>query len=109
MRVLNDIVALALEVAALVVLGWWGLAQGDGIFGVAYAVVAVGLFLLVWARWFAPKSEHRLNRSAITWGKLGMFALPVLALDVLDHPVLATVFAAVAVVHVALARAWDRI
>jgi hypothetical protein len=108
MRFLNDIVALALEVVALVVLGWWGLAQADGIFGVAYAVAAVGLFILVWARWFAPKAEHRLNPSAITWGKLGMFALPVLALDVLDHPVLATVYAAVAVVHVAVARVHDR-
>ncbi len=109
MRVANDVLAFVLEVLALVVLGWWGLEQGDGIFGVAYAVVAVGLFILVWARWFAPSSDHRLNTKAITWGKLGMFALPVLALDVLDRPVLATIYAAVAVVHVALARLWDRI
>ena len=103
--VLHAVLALGVEIAVLVAVyrlgvdvldGWSGHLAG---FGYMCAVIAV------WARWAAPNSATRLTARALLAFKSAVFLLAALAFLVADGWIVAAVFAAVTVVHLALAVA----
>jgi Protein of unknown function (DUF2568) len=97
-----------LELAAFAAFAYWGATTGDGALSVVLAVAAPALFIVLWGRFAAPRSDHRLvARSRIPF-ELGVFALAALALVLAGQPVLAAVFAVVVVVNAALLTVFDQ-
>lgn len=58
----STVVMFVCELAWLGLLGFAGWRLGGGWWlGAAEAVVFVGIFVALWARWMAPRSRHRLD------------------------------------------------
>lgn len=105
-RALSDVLAFALELVALVVLAWWGSGLGPTLLThVVGAVVAPLLFILLWARWLAPRAARRLPMPWLVVAKLALYAAPVLALVALGRPGLAVAMAAAVLVSLTAATA----
>jgi hypothetical protein len=108
MRAANLALKLGLELAAIAALAHWGASTGDGALPVVLAVAAPALFVVLWGRFAAPRSSHRLPpRSRIPF-ELGLFALAAIALMIAGQPVLAAVFGVIAVVNAALLTVFDQ-
>ena len=70
-----------LEVMAVVVIGYWGFSLE--VSKVASFVSGLGIplvFILIWGRFCAPASPHRLAGQWLIWLKLLMFGLAALSL-----------------------------
>jgi hypothetical protein len=97
-----------LELAAIAALAYSGATVGDGVLSVVLAVGAPALFIVLWGRFAAPRSAHRLPaRSRIPF-ELGLFALAALALVLAGSPLLAAAFVALAAVNAALLTEFDQ-
>lgn len=108
MRAANLALKFLLELAAFAALAYWGATAADGVPAVVLAVAAPALFIVLWGRFAAPRSDHRLPaRSRIPF-ELGVFALAALALVLAGRPVWAAVFAVLAVVNAALLTVFDQ-
>jgi uncharacterized membrane protein YfcA len=88
----------ACELMALAAFLWWGWP----LVGLAIAV-AVGVF---WGAFIGPKSARRLPDPWRFGSELVIFAGATAAFAAVGQPVLAVVFAVVAVVTAALVRRW---
>ena len=88
----------ACELTALAAFVWWGWP----LLGVAIAV-AVAVF---WGAFIGPKSARRLPDPWRFGSELVIFAGAAAAFLAVDQPVLAVVFAVVALVTAALVRRW---
>jgi uncharacterized membrane protein YfcA len=88
----------ACELTALAAFVWWGWP----LLGVAIAV-AVAVF---WGAFIGPKSARRLPDPWRFGSELVIFAGATAAFLAVDQPVLAVVFAVVAVVTAAVVRRW---
>jgi len=97
-----------LELAALALLAYWGAVAGDGFAAVALAVAAPALMIVLWARFAAPRSPHRLPPRARIPLELALFALAAAAGYAAGAAIAATVFVAVAVVNAAGLTAWGQ-
>jgi Protein of unknown function (DUF2568) len=107
-RAANLAIKFLLELAAIAAFAYWGATTADGVLAVVLAVAAPTLMILVWGRFAAPRSDHRLpSRSRIPL-ELGVFALAAVALVVAGSPVLAAVFAALAAINAALLTVFDQ-
>jgi hypothetical protein len=107
-RAANLAIKFLLELAAIAAFAYWRATTADGVLAVVLAVTAPALMILVWGRFAAPRSDHRLpSRSRIPL-ELGVFALATVALVVAGSPVLAAVFAALAAVNTALITVFDQ-
>lgn len=104
LRATNELVAFLLEMVAVVALVAWGL-RTDAVLPVRIllAVGAVAVMVVVWGRWLAPKSPHRLGVPALVGLKVVIFGLVAVALWSTGLPTAAVVFAAVVVVNLTLA------
>jgi len=96
----NETLRFLLEIAIVVVIGWWGWAMPSSTWVSVVLVVALPLAVcVVWGLFGAPRRsmfpDSRWLPSALIWF-LG--ALAALALLDLGHPVLAAVLAALVVV-----------
>jgi Protein of unknown function (DUF2568) len=101
-RAANLALKFLLELFAIAALAYWGATSADGVLAVVLAVGAPALFIVLWGRFAAPRSAHRLPaRSRIPF-ELGLFALAALALVLAGSPILAAVFAVLVVVNAAL-------
>jgi hypothetical protein len=97
-----------LELAAIAALAYWGATTADGVLAVVLAVGAPALFIVLWGRFAAPRSGHRLPaRSRIPF-EFGLFALAALALVLAGSPLVAAVFAVLVVVNAALLTMFDQ-
>jgi len=102
----NLALRFALELSALAAFAAFGLSLDAGIVvRILVAVVAVAIFVAVWGRWRAPKSEHQLAGPAGLVLELVIFALAALALVAAGAPVLAAIFAALVVINEVLLAA----
>jgi hypothetical protein len=109
LKSVNLALAFALELAALAAFAAWGYASSDQAFikillGAGLAVVAA----VLWGVFAAPKSSRRLRGLALPAFKLAFFALAALALVALDRVALGALLAALAVLNLALAYAWQQ-
>jgi hypothetical protein len=97
-----------LELAAIAALAYWGATSTDGVLAVLLAILAPALFIVLWARFAAPRSDHRLPARSRVPFELGLFALAAVALAVARAPVLAAAFAVLVVVNAALLTVFDQ-
>jgi hypothetical protein len=100
-RPANDALRFFLELSALAAVAYWGWSEGGGARWLL--VVAAPLVIaLVWGRWMAPRSNHRVRdpwRLAIE----GLvFGSAVVALAAADQPELAIILAGATTLHIGL-------
>ena len=108
MRAANLGLKFLLELAAIAALAYWGATTGDGVPAVVLAVAAPALMIVLWGRFAAPRSAHRLPvRSRIPF-ELGVFAVAAVALVIAGSPVLAAVFAVLVVINAAFLTVFDQ-
>jgi hypothetical protein len=105
---LNLALKFLLELAAFAAFAIWGAHVGSGVAAVALAVVAPIVAVLLWGRFAAPRSAHRLPLRARAPFELGVFALAALALLASGHAVAAAVFAALVVLNAVGLTAFDQ-
>jgi hypothetical protein len=97
-----------LELAAFAAFSVWGADVGSGASAVALAIAAPLVAVLLWARFAAPRSAHRLPwRTRIPF-ELGVFLLAALALLAAGHAVAAIVFAALVALNALGLTAFDQ-
>jgi anti-sigma-K factor RskA len=100
-RAANDALRFLLELSALAAVAYWGWSEGGGARWVL-VVVAPLVVVLVWGRWMAPRSNHRVRDP---WGlviELLVFGSAVAALAAADQSELAIILAGAAALHVGL-------
>jgi hypothetical protein len=97
-----------LELAALAAFAVWGADAGSGALAVVLAIAAPLVVALLWGRFAAPRSAHRLpTRTRIPF-ELGVFALAAIALIAAGHTLAAIVFAVAAALNAVALTALDQ-
>ena len=105
----NELLAFLLELAALAILCWWGFATGAGVpASIALGIGAPLVAAVVWGLFAAPLARFSLPRAGILAVKVVVFGGATAALAVLGHPILATVFAVIVVVNLAVEQRRQR-
>lgn len=96
----NDVLALLLEIAALILLGKLCLSFKSlgGWRWLLTGLVLSGTIAL-WALFFSPSAAHRLHMPWLFWGKLLVLALPGLAFLREGRPGLSLGWAALVLIH----------
>jgi Protein of unknown function (DUF2568) len=97
-----------LELAAFGAFAVWGADVGSGAFAVILAVVAPLVAVLLWGRFAAPRSTHRLPRSARIPFELGVFLLAALVLLGAGHAAVAAVLGALVALNALGLTAFDQ-
>ncbi|MGK5556675.1 YrdB family protein [Actinomadura kijaniata] len=104
LHALNEGSAFALELVALVALGWWGFHTGGGApVHVALGVGAPLAAAVVWGLFAAPKARFTVPLAGVLAVKALVFGAAAVALYALGWPVPAVLFAAAALANTALA------
>jgi hypothetical protein len=102
LRGANLAVKFALELVAVAAFAFWG-ANVDGVLvSLVFGITAPAAAIVLWGRFAAPTSRHRLPTRARVSFELSVFALAAAALVAVDWVTVAIVFAVVAVVNVVL-------
>jgi hypothetical protein len=105
MLMANLALRFALELAALAAFAGFGLSlDASVVVRILVALVAAAIFVAVWGRWRAPRSEHQLIGPPGLGLELLIFALAAAALAAAGAPVLAGVFAALVLINEVLLR-----
>ena len=90
-----------LELSALAAVAYWGWSEGGGARWVL--VVAAPLAIaVVWGRWMAPRSNHRVHDPWRLVIELLVFGSAVVALAAADRPKLAIILAGATALHLGL-------
>ncbi|MDF1854102.1 DUF2568 domain-containing protein [Pseudooceanicola sp.] len=100
---INHLLALTLEIALLIGLARVGLALRPGWMGWVLAAILVLIAVALWTRFAAPSSATRLSGSALLGFKSAIFAAGAIGLAWRDGAAVGAVFAALVVLHLALA------
>jgi quinol-cytochrome oxidoreductase complex cytochrome b subunit len=95
-------IRFALEIAALVALGYWGFETADGIVGVVLGVGAPLVAAVIWGTFVSPKASVKLAEPLRLAVELLIFAAATVALADEGRSALAVAFAAVVLAHIAL-------
>ncbi|WP_392672229.1 YrdB family protein [Streptomyces sp. LN785] len=101
----NELLAFAVELAALGCLSWWGFTTGDGVaarwlLGIGAPAVAI----VLWGLFAAPRARIRLPLWGVLLVKAVVLGGGVYALYRVGHPVAASVAGAVVVANTGLAE-----
>jgi hypothetical protein len=107
-RSANLALKFLLELCAIAGLAYWGATVDEGVVAVVVAVLAPALFIVLWGRFAAPRSAHRLPLRPRMVFELGLFALAAVALVVAGSALLAVVFAVLVVGNAALLTVFDQ-
>jgi hypothetical protein len=101
---LNLALAFMLELAMLFAVAYWGLQTGGATSEhLLLGLGAPGAVILVWSRWLAPTSSHRLAMPWLTIVTAAMFALAAVALYAAGRADWGAIFSVVAAVNIGLA------
>lgn len=105
----NEVLAFAVELAALVFLCWWGFSTGDGpavhlLLGIGMPAVAI----VLWGTFAAPRARIRLPLAGVLVVKAVVLGGGVFGLHQVGHPMAAVVLAVVVVANTALAETFRR-
>jgi len=108
MRSANDGLRIALELALLAALAYWGFSEQAGAAQWVLGLGAPLLVAVVWGRFIAPKASHPTTDRQRLLLEVAVFAAGVAALLAADRTVLAAVFAGLVLVHLSLTFALDQ-
>lgn len=101
--ILNALLALALELAMLVFIGWWALTLDLPVWArVLIAIAAVGALVTVWGAFASPKARIPVPTAGIVAVKALAFGSAALALWGLGYPAAAVVYAVLAAANTAV-------
>jgi hypothetical protein len=95
----------ALEIAALVALGYWGFDGHDGVLSFILGVGAPLVAAVTWGTFVSPKASVKLAEPLRLAVELLIFAAATVALADEGRSALAVAFAAVVLAHIALMSA----
>ncbi|MEU2631928.1 MULTISPECIES: YrdB family protein [Kitasatospora] len=101
----NELLAFLLELAALVLLAWWGFAEGGGTAG--RVLLGLGLpaaAVVLWGLFAAPRARYRPALPWVLLVKALVLGGGAAALYGLGHPTAAYVLAGVIVLNTTLAE-----
>jgi len=108
-KTVNLAVAFLLELCMLAALGYWGFQTGGSVpLNIILGIGAPLIAILIWARFMAPTSAHRLTGSAYLLVKLILFGLAAIGLAVAGQVTLAILFGVISVINKALLLAWKQ-
>lgn len=107
-RTANLALKFLLELAAFAALAYAGAVIGSGVWAVVLAVGFPLVAVLVWGRWNAPRSSHRLPTAPRIVCELAVFTVAAVLLAVAGAPVLTAVFAVLVVVNAGLLTAFGQ-
>jgi hypothetical protein len=107
-RAANLALKFLLELAALAAFAIWGAESEPGALAVAHAILAPLIVALLWARFAAPRSRHRLPRATRIPFELAVFAAAAVALLLSGHALWAAIFAVLVAINAALLSAFDQ-
>jgi hypothetical protein len=102
----NLVVRFLLELSALAATAYWGFSAASGITQWLLGLGAPAAVILVWGLFVSPKARIELARPARFAIELLVWATATIALAAAGQPVLAVVFAIVAVVSATLNYLW---
>jgi hypothetical protein len=108
-QTLNTAVSFLLELVMLAAFAIWGF-YGEKSLSLKW-LLGIGLPLLtaiLWGVFFAPRSAYRLKGMAYILLSLILFLLGAVALFYSEHPILAIVFAVIAVINRLLIVVWKQ-
>ena len=109
MKTANLAVIFLLELAMLAAVAYWGFQATDsGLINVVLGTALPVLFIVVWARWMAPRSQTRLAGTSYVVVKSILFGIAALLLFFSGQSTLALIFVAVAVISQVLAILWKQ-
>jgi hypothetical protein len=97
-----------LELAALASFAIWGAQSESGGLAVAHAIIAPLIVALLWGRFAAPRSRHRLPRATRVPFELTVFGVAVVALAFSGHVAWAIGLGVVMAINAALLSAFDQ-
>ncbi|MFG2620158.1 YrdB family protein [Streptomyces sp. NPDC048507] len=107
LRLLNDLLAFVLEVAALLALAVWGYEWGGRlVVGALIGAVVAGAAAVLWGAFAAPRARYRVPLPAVLGVKALVFGSAALAVAGLGHGQRAWWFAGLVLVNTALATAY---
>ena len=104
LHMINEGLALLLEVIAVFVLAWWGFSVGDNV--LVHVILGFGAPLAAMALWgmfAAPKAKIKAPLPVVLLVKAVVFGAAALAFYGLGQTAVAIVFAVVAILNTALA------
>ncbi|MEV5873628.1 YrdB family protein [Streptomyces sp. NPDC052101] len=105
----NEVLAFALEIAALACLSWWGFGAGDAL--APQVLLGVGtplLAIVLWSLFAAPRARLRQRLPLVLVVKALVLGGGAAALYGAGHPVAAVTMAVVVVGNTALAEIFRR-
>ena len=108
MRSANLALKFLLELAALAAVAIWGADTGSGLGAVLLAVAAPLVVALLWGRFAAPRSSHRLPTSSRIPFELGVFLIAAVALVARGHTIIAIFFVALVAINAVLLTAFEQ-
>ncbi|RAO37493.1 hypothetical protein PSN13_01475 [Micromonospora saelicesensis] len=104
LRHVNDLLAFLLELVALAVLGYWGFKTDSAVpVRVTLAVGAPLLAAIAWGLFASPKATIALPLIGVLVVKALVFGSATLALNAVGNRLIATSFAVVVVINIAIA------
>ncbi|MEU9004463.1 YrdB family protein [Streptomyces sp. NPDC048551] len=107
LRVLSDLLAFLLEVAALLALAVWGYEWGGRlVVGALIGAVVAGAAAVLWGAFAAPRARYRVPLPAVLAVKALVFGSAALAIAGLGHGRQALWFAGLVLVDTALVTAY---
>jgi hypothetical protein len=98
----NDRLRLALEIALLTSLAYWGFSERTGPLQWVLGLGAPLVVAVAWGRFIAPKASHPATDPLRLVLEVAVFAAGVATLLAADQTVLALVFGALVLVHLSL-------
>ncbi|MFI5768236.1 YrdB family protein [Streptomyces sp. NPDC051658] len=105
----NEVVAFAVELAALAALGWWGFTTGDGVASrLLLGIGAPAVAAVVWGLLAAPRARFRPPLVGVLLVKAVVLGCGVYAVHAVGHPGAAAFFGVVVVVNTGLAETFRR-
>jgi hypothetical protein len=103
LRWINDVLAFALELAAVAALLVWGFAVGPNLLlRIVFGVGAAAVLIAVWGYWLAPRARHPLPRTGVFAGKLTVLLIAAAALWAAGHGWLGAALGILAVINLGL-------
>ncbi|HKI89717.1 MAG TPA: YrdB family protein [Draconibacterium sp.] len=100
-KYLNLLVSFLLEIALLIIAGYWGFQQGESVLMKYMLAITLPVVIAVfWGIFAAPKSRKRLKNPSRTIFKLALFALAVFFCFQTGHSLLAVVLAVATLMNV---------
>ncbi|MFD8980319.1 YrdB family protein [Streptomyces sp. NPDC059564] len=106
-RLVNDVLAFLLEVAALLALAVWGYEWGGGlVVGALLGAVVAGAAAVLWGAFAAPRARYRVPLAAVLAVKALVFGSAALAIAGLGHRRDALWFAGLVLVNTAVVTSY---